>query len=148
MGLKTFLSAVLVASLLGMSSVGSACDLACSLPKLHSCCAPATTAATPASAGMNMSQENPAGDLTVNATSHPEMPFVLDEYGSAELCSPSAVSLAVLGEKPSPLKSVAAPPAVTLAVSLPHLVRHFYPTAETASAKTSLIRSTLFNLRI
>ena len=145
MRLKTFLSALLVASLLAMSSVGSACDLACSLPKVHSCCAATTTTVTPA--GMSVSQENQAGDFTANTTSHPGMAFLLDEPRSAELCSPSAVSFAVFGVSPSDLKSVDAP-AVSLPGSPPHLVRYFYPGTDTALARISAIRSALFNLRI
>jgi hypothetical protein len=147
MGLKTFPSALLVASLLTLSSVGSACDLACSLPKVHSCCAAATTLAAPASAGMSMSQENPLSDFAANTTSQPGMPFLIEESPSAELCSPSAVSLAVLGGNPSHLKSVETP-AVSLPGPPPHLVRYFYSGTETALARISSIRPTPFNLRI
>ena len=139
MGLKTFLSALLVVSLLSMSSVGSACDLACSLPKVHSCCAATATAV--------VSQESQAGDFTANTTSHPGMAFLIDESRSAELCSPSETPPAAFGVNPSNLKSVDAP-AVSLPGSPPHLVRYFYPGTDTALAGISAIRSALFNLRI
>jgi hypothetical protein len=146
MRLKTLLSALLVALLLSTSSGALACDLACSLPRLHSCCGGTAlpvqqTESMPAGMGMGQGSSGEAAEAKI--ASQPGTIFLVDAPRSSELCSPSTVSVL----RPSDFKPLHAP-ATSLTGSLLHQLRPIHLRVEIAPTCVAETRPIPINLRI
>lgn len=145
------LSLLLAASLLAMSSWASACDLSCSLQKLHSGCptnAPAEE--KPAGimpAGMSMGLENPKaiteGDLAPQAA----MILLMDVSCTHERCSRTSISASAVSTDHGEFQS-ARMPAVSVTPLLPRLLQGFSIRTEASPPKIAAISPVSIHLRI
>jgi hypothetical protein len=148
MHFKSLLSGLLAASLLAMSSWASACDLSCSLQRVH-CGCPLTAPAEgqPAeimSAGMNMSRKNPKAAAEVESTSQARSILVMDASCRHELCSEPADSATVIGGDHRGFSS-ARKPAISLTLRLP---QSFHIGTEASPPEVAAISLLFINLRI
>ena len=148
MRFKGLSAAVLTISLLVMSSLASACDLSCSLQRLHSGCQSGTVQTEDQQnevmpAGMDMSQNNHTDLAEAQSDSHAAPSDVSCTH---EKCSRTSVSLSATGADHSQFKSHAVPVDT---IQLPvNLLRASYTRSETSPRKLTAISPLSIHLRI
>lgn len=151
MRFESQMSGLLATALLAMTSWASACDLSCSLQRLHSgCLLNASTEGQEAgsmSAEMNMGQENPAATVEADSTRHLGMILLMDVSCGHELCGRSSVAASAVGSDHRELNSSHMPAVSTMHPPL-RLLKSLSIRTEASPPKIAAISSISTNLRI